>query len=60
MATQLPIRVFARECPLDAAFGSVAPSLPRRNFGGEGGLIGGAAGECQGSCRLFHASDFEL
>ena len=43
MATQLPIRVFARECPLDAAFGSVAPSLPRRNFGGEGGLIGGAA-----------------
>ena len=43
MATQLPIRVFARECPLDAAFGSVAPSLPGRNFGGEGGLIGGAA-----------------
>src|SRR6185312_3836597 len=45
MSTQLPIRVFARKCPLDAASGGVASSLPRRHFGSEDCLLDGAA--CQ-------------
>src|SRR5579883_1699715 len=41
MSTQLPIGIFARECPLDAALGVVASSFPRRHLGGEGGgLLG--------------------
>ena len=40
MSTQLPIRVFAGECPLDAALGGIASSFPRRHLGGEGGLLG--------------------
>src|SRR6266568_8270534 len=54
MTTQLPICVSTGKGPLDATLSRVAPSLPSRHLGGEGGLLGITA------CQALALQDTDL
>src|SRR5580700_984453 len=43
MATELPVCISTRKCPLDAASSGVASPLPRRHLGGESRLLSSTA-----------------
>jgi hypothetical protein len=54
MATQLPICVSTGKRPLDTTSSGVAPPLPSRHLGGEGGLLGITA------CQALALQDADL